>query len=236
MGAAEQIHKCSSTLAVVFELAQGNPGYSEHAGKVEGCKELLNGLHKVLLDSGIALKPEGDAKPPTNEDLGTKDDPGDVDDDEVEMFEGMDPPGAPRPGAPPPAGPSSGTPAHGPVADTQGSPCTSPAPPQPPLPPEPAASSPPPGGAPALAKPAASTSAKEKVKAALAANPAVAKNRDGISKAKTGAKVRNDKTKGASSTHTTGGATAPTPVLMQDTSEEAQDGDRIVDDEDAGAL
>ncbi len=237
LGAADSIQKCSTTLAAVFELAQANPAYGEHVGKVEGCKNLLNELHKLLVDSGGALRPDASAAPPTMQVQEPKGDTGDMDDDDEELRSQADSHGNPLPTEPPPppaAAPPS-PPASPPAAEPGNAQPPShqvaPPPPQPSPPAAPTAGSPQPAEATARDE-ATARANKERVRAALAANPSVTKNRENIGKAKASSKVRNDKAKGAHpSPSTTGGATAPTPVRMVDTTEEAQNGDLIVDDE-----
>ncbi len=237
LGAASSIQECSSTLAVVFELAQANPAYNEHVGKVEGCKSLLNKLHKLLVDSGGALRQDAEATQPEAVVQQPKDDDGAMDDDDDELRSQADSHGNPLQVEPPPPPaatqmvPPAEPAAASPGAQQQQAECGPPAqqqqqqPQQPPTPPAvPPASSPQPTGA------------VEKARAEIGAVPAVAKNREKI-KAGASSKVRNDKTKGTRHSATAvGGATAPTPIRMVDTSEQAQEGGLIVDEDGSGAI
>ncbi len=179
LGAADSIQKCSSILAVVFELAQANPAYNEHVGKVEGCKNLLNELHKLLVDSGGALRPDADAARPTVAVQEPNDDAGAMVDDDEELRSQADSHGNPLPIEPPP--PPSGSPPASPAVPTATSPSGDqpqgqgavPTPPQPAPPAVPAACGPQPAEATARDE-ASARASEEKIRAALAANPAVA--------------------------------------------------------------
>ncbi len=236
LGAADQIKAYSADLSVIFELAKSNPGYNQHAGKVENCENLLNALHKVLVDSGGALKPKDENVVRTKvcQNAEVVDD--DMVDDDVDSPAQMEMPAAPKPRGPTPAGPPAAEAAPG--AGSSDPPASGSAPPPPqPSPPAVANGCSSTVHAPAPTQPVAGTSVKEKVMAAVASNPGVVRIRESMSKAKTGTKAKSDKGKGANGTvHAGGGTATPTPEPMADTSTEAQEGERVVEDGSAAAV